>query len=104
MKLVRYGAAGREKPGMIDGDGRIRDLSEVIPDLAGAALSCGCGRGPAQQAPHDQRQRQRGRPQRQAVYVQQHPAGERRATPGERPQGTRVRHAPARALRTAPAP
>ena len=39
MKLVRYGAAGREKPGMIDGDGRIRDLSGVIPDLACAALS-----------------------------------------------------------------
>jgi len=39
MKLVRYGAAGREKPGMIDGDGRIRDLSGVIPDLAGEALS-----------------------------------------------------------------
>jgi 2-keto-4-pentenoate hydratase/2-oxohepta-3-ene-1,7-dioic acid hydratase in catechol pathway len=39
MKLVRYGAAGREKPGMIDGDGRIRDLSGVIPDLAGATLS-----------------------------------------------------------------
>ena len=39
MKLVRYGAAGREKPGMIDGEGRIRDLSGVIPDLAGEALS-----------------------------------------------------------------
>ena len=39
MKLVRYGAAVREKPGMIDGDGRIRDLSGVIPDLAGEALS-----------------------------------------------------------------
>jgi 2-keto-4-pentenoate hydratase/2-oxohepta-3-ene-1,7-dioic acid hydratase in catechol pathway len=42
MKLVRYGAAGREKPGMIDGDGRIRDLSGVVPDLAGAALSPKC--------------------------------------------------------------
>jgi 2-keto-4-pentenoate hydratase/2-oxohepta-3-ene-1,7-dioic acid hydratase in catechol pathway len=39
MKLVRYGAAGREKPGMIDGEGRIRDLSDVVPDLAGDALS-----------------------------------------------------------------
>ena len=39
MKLVRYGAAGREKPGMIDGDGRIRDLSSLLPDLAGEALS-----------------------------------------------------------------
>jgi len=39
MKLVRYGAAGREKPGMIDGDGRLRDLSSLVPDLAGEALS-----------------------------------------------------------------
>ena len=39
MKLVRYGAPGREKPGMIDKEGRIRDLSKVIPDIAGAALS-----------------------------------------------------------------
>ena len=41
MKLVRYGAAGREKPGMIDAKGQIRDLSKVIPDLAGEALSPG---------------------------------------------------------------
>ena len=39
MKLVRYGAAGREKPGMIDGEGRLRDLSSLVPDLAGEALS-----------------------------------------------------------------
>jgi 2-keto-4-pentenoate hydratase/2-oxohepta-3-ene-1,7-dioic acid hydratase in catechol pathway len=39
MKLVRYGAAGREKPGLIDAQGRIRDLSGLVPDLAGAALS-----------------------------------------------------------------
>jgi 2-keto-4-pentenoate hydratase/2-oxohepta-3-ene-1,7-dioic acid hydratase in catechol pathway len=39
MKLVRYGAAGREKPGMIDGDGRLHDLSGLVPDLAGEALS-----------------------------------------------------------------
>jgi 2-keto-4-pentenoate hydratase/2-oxohepta-3-ene-1,7-dioic acid hydratase in catechol pathway len=39
MKLVRYGAAGREKPGMIDAKGQIRDLSKVIPDLAGETLS-----------------------------------------------------------------
>ena len=41
MKLVRYGAAGREKPGMIDAKGNIRDLSKVIPDISGAALSPG---------------------------------------------------------------
>jgi 2-keto-4-pentenoate hydratase/2-oxohepta-3-ene-1,7-dioic acid hydratase in catechol pathway len=39
MKLVRFGPAGREKPGIIDGNGRIRDLSKVVPDLAGDALS-----------------------------------------------------------------
>ncbi len=39
MKLVRYGAPGREKPGMLDGQGRIRDLSKTVPDIAGDALS-----------------------------------------------------------------
>jgi 2-keto-4-pentenoate hydratase/2-oxohepta-3-ene-1,7-dioic acid hydratase in catechol pathway len=39
MKLVRFGPAGQEKPGIIDPDGRIRDLSSVVPDIAGDALS-----------------------------------------------------------------
>ena len=39
MKLVRYGAPGREKPGMIDANGKIRDLSKVVPDIAGDTLS-----------------------------------------------------------------
>jgi len=39
MKLVRYGAAGREKPGVIDGAGRIRDLSGMVADIAGETLS-----------------------------------------------------------------
>jgi 2-keto-4-pentenoate hydratase/2-oxohepta-3-ene-1,7-dioic acid hydratase in catechol pathway len=38
MKLLRYGPPGQEKPGLLDGDGVIRDLSAVIPDLAGDAL------------------------------------------------------------------
>ena len=38
MKLLRYGQAGREKPGLLDGEGRIRDLSGVIEDVAGGAL------------------------------------------------------------------
>jgi 2,4-diketo-3-deoxy-L-fuconate hydrolase len=38
MKLVRYGNPGTEKPGLIDGDGRLRDLSGVIVDLSGDAL------------------------------------------------------------------
>ena len=39
MKLVRYGKPGKEKPGLLDSDGRIRDISDVIPDLAGEYLS-----------------------------------------------------------------
>ncbi|MCO5132001.1 MAG: fumarylacetoacetate hydrolase family protein [Xanthobacteraceae bacterium] len=39
MKLVRYGAAGREKPGLIDASGQLRDLSGQIGDLAGDAFS-----------------------------------------------------------------
>lgn len=38
MKLLRYGPAGREKPGLLDADGRIRDLSAIVPDIAGDAL------------------------------------------------------------------
>jgi 2-keto-4-pentenoate hydratase/2-oxohepta-3-ene-1,7-dioic acid hydratase in catechol pathway len=38
MKLLRYGPPGREKPGVLDPNGAIRDLSSVIPDVAGAAL------------------------------------------------------------------
>ncbi|WP_439550019.1 fumarylacetoacetate hydrolase family protein [Falsiroseomonas sp.] len=39
MKLLRYGPMGQEKPGLLDASGTIRDLSGVIPDLAGDALS-----------------------------------------------------------------
>src|SRR5215469_1443982 len=39
MKLVRYGAPGREKPGVIDAEGRIRDLSKIVPDIDGDTLS-----------------------------------------------------------------
>jgi 2-keto-4-pentenoate hydratase/2-oxohepta-3-ene-1,7-dioic acid hydratase in catechol pathway len=39
MKLVRYGLAGAEKPGVIDSDGAIRDLSAHIGDIDSAALS-----------------------------------------------------------------
>jgi 2-keto-4-pentenoate hydratase/2-oxohepta-3-ene-1,7-dioic acid hydratase in catechol pathway len=38
MKLLRYGSAGAEKPGVLDSEGRIRDLSGVIPDIVGEAL------------------------------------------------------------------
>ncbi|MEP3346375.1 MAG: fumarylacetoacetate hydrolase family protein [Litoreibacter sp.] len=39
MKLVRFGAVGEEKPGMIDADGVLRDLSAHIADINGAHLS-----------------------------------------------------------------
>jgi 2-keto-4-pentenoate hydratase/2-oxohepta-3-ene-1,7-dioic acid hydratase in catechol pathway len=38
MKLVRYGENGQEKPGIVDRDGAIRDLSAMVEDLAGGAL------------------------------------------------------------------
>lgn len=38
MKLLRYGPPGREKPGLLDGDGKIRDLSGVIADVGGDVL------------------------------------------------------------------
>jgi 2,4-diketo-3-deoxy-L-fuconate hydrolase len=39
MKLVRYGAPGAERPGLIDADGHIRDLSAHVADIAGAVLT-----------------------------------------------------------------
>ncbi len=39
MKLLRYGPIGKEKPGILDAEGRIRDLSSVIPELDGKAIS-----------------------------------------------------------------
>jgi 2-keto-4-pentenoate hydratase/2-oxohepta-3-ene-1,7-dioic acid hydratase in catechol pathway len=38
MKLVRWGSKGTEKPGVIDREGRVRDLSGVVPDVAGKSL------------------------------------------------------------------
>jgi len=39
MKLIRHGAAGQERPGLIDAQGRLRDLSAHVPDITGATLS-----------------------------------------------------------------
>jgi 2,4-didehydro-3-deoxy-L-rhamnonate hydrolase len=39
MKLVRFGNPGAEKPGLVDDQGRLRDLSNVIADLTLANLS-----------------------------------------------------------------
>ena len=39
MKLVRYGPPGKEKPGLIDAEGKLRDLSKKVKDIDGAALA-----------------------------------------------------------------
>jgi 2-keto-4-pentenoate hydratase/2-oxohepta-3-ene-1,7-dioic acid hydratase in catechol pathway len=39
MKLLRYGPTGQEKPGLLDASGAIRDLSTVVPDIAGSTLT-----------------------------------------------------------------
>lgn len=39
MKLLRYGPPGREKPGLLDAQGRVRDLSAVVSDIAGDVLT-----------------------------------------------------------------
>jgi 2-keto-4-pentenoate hydratase/2-oxohepta-3-ene-1,7-dioic acid hydratase in catechol pathway len=39
MKLVRYGPAGKEKPGLIDADGKLRDLSRKVKDIDGVSLA-----------------------------------------------------------------
>ena len=39
MKLLRYGPAGQEQPGLLDKDGRVRNLAGIVDDIAGTALS-----------------------------------------------------------------
>jgi 2,4-diketo-3-deoxy-L-fuconate hydrolase len=39
MKLVRYGPSGREKPGLLDADGRIRDLSSIVSHIDSGVLA-----------------------------------------------------------------
>ncbi|MBS7538649.1 fumarylacetoacetate hydrolase family protein [Ancylobacter lacus] len=39
MKLVRFGAFGEERPGLVDGNGVVRDLGGIVADLDGATLS-----------------------------------------------------------------
>ena len=38
MKLLRYGSPGAERPGLLDAEGRVRDLSAHVADIAGATL------------------------------------------------------------------
>ena len=39
MKLVRFGPAGKERPGILDANGQVRDISSLVPDIDGKALS-----------------------------------------------------------------
>jgi ureidoglycolate lyase len=39
MRLVRYGEAGKEKPGILDGQGAVRDLSGVVADIDGSSIT-----------------------------------------------------------------
>lgn len=39
MKLLRVGAKGQEKPAALDADGKLRDLSSIVPDIAGDVLT-----------------------------------------------------------------
>jgi len=39
MKLVRYGPPGKEKPGLIDAEGKLRDLSKKVGDIDGTTLA-----------------------------------------------------------------
>ena len=61
MKLVRFGPAGREKPGIIDARASIRDLSKVVPDLTGDTLSPQ-GLAKIRKAPIDKLPLVKGRP------------------------------------------
>ena len=39
MKLLRYGPIGKEKPGLLDKDGKLRDLSSVVSDISGETIA-----------------------------------------------------------------
>lgn len=39
MRLLRFGPSGKEKPGILDAQGRIRDLAGLVPDISGPTLS-----------------------------------------------------------------
>jgi 2,4-diketo-3-deoxy-L-fuconate hydrolase len=41
MKLVRYGPAGREKPGLVDSKGKLRSLAKIVPDITAETLADG---------------------------------------------------------------
>ena len=39
MKLLRYGSAGQERPGILDSNGKVRELGSVVSDINGKTLS-----------------------------------------------------------------
>ncbi len=51
MKLLRYGPPGQEKPGMLDADGTIRDISSLVDDIAGDTLTPDAPGSPARTGP-----------------------------------------------------
>ena len=53
MKLVRYGPAGKEKPGLIDADGKLRDLSKKVKDIDGAIARAGGAREAQEARPEE---------------------------------------------------
>ncbi len=61
MKLVRYGRPGKEKPGLIDEEGKLRDLSGVVADIGGEFLSDKALKNIAK-VPHDTLPLVRGNP------------------------------------------
>ena len=93
MKLVRYGAIGQEKPGLIDKSGQLRDLSAHVKDLDGRGLFAGLAgetRRPRRgHAPGRQRQAADRRPGDRHLEIRRHRPelcrprqGNRNANPG----------------------
>ena len=39
MKLIRYGQPGAERPGLVDAQGKLRDLSMLLPDIGPAQIN-----------------------------------------------------------------
>ena len=53
MKLLRYGPRGQEKPGLLDRNGQIRDLSGAVGDINGESAVAGLARPAAPARPGD---------------------------------------------------